>query len=98
MNEIFKHCCSTMDYILKEDKVLVKYDPVFREYYIKLRHDTAKQCMFYCPWCAQKLPHSLRDSWFDILQCDYKLQSPREDLRKIPKEFRTDEWWKKRGL
>jgi hypothetical protein len=42
----------------------------------------------------------LKDEWFDILEKEYELDNPAWDLEqkeKIPAEFKTDEWWKKRG-
>ena len=54
--------------------------------------------MEYCPWCGFKLPTSLRDEWFHILRTEYGLDNPCDDKRKIPKEFKSDEWWKKRKL
>lgn len=53
-----------------------------------------------CPWCSKKLPESLRDKWFEFLEKEYSLDDPhREEQEKlIPEEFKTDEWWKERGL
>jgi hypothetical protein len=58
------------------------------------------QGIMYCPWCSKKLPERLRDKWFETLEKEYNLDDPcREEQEKwIPKEFETDEWWKKRGL
>jgi hypothetical protein len=50
-------------------------------------------------FCGKKLPLSLRDEWFEILEKEYGLENPyEEDRKKVPKEFWTDEWWKNRGL
>jgi hypothetical protein len=55
--------------------------------------------MLFCPNCGTKLPSSLRDEWFDILEQEYGLEDPcEEDKQKVPQEFLTDEWWKKRGF
>lgn len=53
--------------------------------------------MDYCPFCGAKLPERLDGKLTEILQKEYGLTSWR-DYKKAPKEFRTDEWWKKRGL
>jgi hypothetical protein len=60
----------------------------------------ARQGVDYCPWCGTKLPESLFDTRFDILEKEYGIDSPYDDKQKdkIPAEFLTDEWWKKRGL
>ena len=61
---------------------------------------TAMQCLFYCPWCSEKLPKSVRSKWFDILNEEYNIDDPdsEEQEKLIPAEFKTDEWWKKRKL
>ena len=53
----------------------------------------------YCPFCGAKLPKELSDEWFDILEKEYGIDDPHDSQRdKVPAEFWTDEWWKKRGL
>ncbi len=62
---------------------------------------TARQCIDYCPWCGVKLPNDLRDQYFEILRNEY---DPEVDIfsikdnPSIPAEFKSDKWWKKRGL
>jgi len=93
-----KHCCELMDYLLSEGKIAMQYCPVFREYYIKLTKDIAVQGIRYCPWCAAKLPSSLRDEFFELVK-EYNIRTISEvDAAWLPEEFKTDEWWKKRGL
>ena len=53
--------------------------------------------MDYCPFCGAKLPERLDSKLTEILQKEYGLTSWR-DYKKAPKEFHTDEWWKKREL
>ncbi|HSC25213.1 MAG TPA: hypothetical protein VLB80_03300 [Candidatus Babeliales bacterium] len=54
----------------------------------------------YCPWCAKPLPKDLRDEWLEVLKEEYDLDDPdsKEQKKLVPEEFKTDEWWKKRGL
>ncbi|HEX4068764.1 MAG TPA: hypothetical protein VHX42_01575, partial [Candidatus Babeliales bacterium] len=60
---------------------------------------TSKSLMLFCPNCGARLPSSLRDEWFDILENEYGLEEPlHEDKEKVPKEFLTHEWWKERSL
>ena len=55
--------------------------------------------MKYCPFCGAKMPKQLYMSEYEnaleeVLGkdfCDIKEEE-------IPDEFKTDEWWKKRGL
>jgi hypothetical protein len=98
-----KHCCEDMEFFLGENKVAIGYLPELRFYYIKLKHSTADQGIFYCPWCSKKLADNLFDE-YDI-ELAKALNVDGDDLTKttfnknnIPKEFRTDEWWRKRNL
>lgn len=55
--------------------------------------------IYFCPWCGTKLPHNLADEWFAILAQEYNIIDPSaKDRHKVPLEFKTYEWWKKRGL
>ena len=79
------------------------YYPIFREYFIdyKEKYGGGIQLINYCPWCGNALPKSLRKKWFDILKRENNIETDIGEWRKrkdIPGEFKTDEWWKKRGL
>jgi len=55
--------------------------------------------ILWCPWCGTKLRKELSDQWYDILEKEYGICDPIvDDRKKVPAEFWTDEWWKKRGL
>lgn len=76
----------------------IEYCPILREYNITGNKGFK---MFYCPWCGSILPKRLRDEFFDILEKEYGIDSDIFEVLhnpKLPEEFRTDEWWKKRGL
>ena len=54
----------------------------------------------WCPWSGRPLPGGLRDQLFDIIEnelglSDFSVLSPISDL---PEEYRSDEWWRKRGI
>jgi hypothetical protein len=94
------HCCHWMEKFLQDSKVPLEYYPIAREYGIKLRGSSAIQLFDYCPWCGSKLPGSLRDEFFNILKVEYGVYTD-FDIKadpKISQEFKSDEWWKKRGL
>ena len=95
-----EHCCERMDFFLKEEKVDIFYYKRWREYAIGMKNGTsAVQIIHFCPWCAAKLPESVSDKWFDILESEHGIDtSTGAEKERIPEEFRTDEWWKKRGL
>ena len=93
------HCCLTMDAELARGGTVLHYSSKYREYGVKIPKSTGCMLMDYCMFCGTKLPESLRVPWFDILEQEYNLESPcEEDKKRVPKEFLTDEWWKKRGL
>ena len=48
----------------------------------------ARQLLFYCPWCGEKLPPSQRDRWYDELEA--RDINPNEDT--IPSEFQSAQW------
>ncbi len=95
-------CCFDMDSMLDNDDELynVNYSPKAREYYLKSLKGPYCRTIEFCPWCGSELPKSLSDEWFDILEKEYGLDMPKttNQMDKIPAEFKTDEWWKKRGL
>ena len=92
------HCCLTMDAGLSQDGAILYYDKQYREYGVDLGI-RGGMLIDYCMFCGKKLPLSVRDEWFEILEKEYGLERPGTgDSKKVPKEFLTDEWWKKRGL
>lgn len=98
-----KHCCNFMSEFISDKRVNIGYRSKFRKYFIPLSYEgeiTAIQCIYYCPWCGEKLPTSLTNKWFEILEKEYGLDDPDGKAQKklIPEEFKTDKWWKKRGL
>lgn len=89
-----------MEDFLNDARIPVQYYPISREYGIPLKGSSAIQLLSYCPWCGKKLPKSLRDEYFDILEKEYGLDNYDIDdhPERIPEEFKSDEWWKKRSL
>ena len=108
-----EHCCERMDFFLEEERVAIYYNPVYREYFIRLwSFPKAKHVIYACPWCGHKFSPSLIEKYFQILDseykivyCDYSEKYFKDDTEyehetevDVPKEFKSDEWWKKRGL
>ena len=91
------HCCELMVISLNDQKMPLEYGRVDREYSIILNHCSAIQVLTYCPWCGAKLPESLREKYYNTLKKEYGFKHPFDDPS-IPEEFKSDEWWKKRGL
>ena len=64
----------------------VGYDARFDEYWVAAGE--ARQLLFYCPWCGERLPASQRGRWFDELEA--RGIDPAADS--IPSEFQSGEW------
>ena len=94
-------CCNGM--ITSIERKEFKFYPQYRGvcYYIWRETDQAYGQYFikYCPFCGAKMPQNLYGPEYEeTLEkalgkdfCDIKEEE-------IPEEFKTDEWWKKRGL
>ena len=85
---------------LDQGEVAVRYNPRFRGYGIRiLDGGSSVQTLYFCPWCGGKLPDAdaLTDKWFKILEEMLPEFDGFADTR-TPDEFKSDEWWKKRGL
>ena len=55
-----------MDRHPQNDWQSVRYDPRFDEYWVTA--GGVRQCLFFCPWCGERLPPSQRDRWFDEIE------------------------------
>ena len=106
----YNWCCNSMKYsVTYEDKpepgCIVLYRHVWREFSIPSGDITSGEtahAVDYCPFCGSRLPRSLWDEWLTCLEDEYHLIKGEELLKdfltRVPPEFRSDEWWKKRGL
>jgi hypothetical protein len=88
------NCCNALSNGLKKAHSIYIYTPNHRKYGLV----TGCMIMDYCIHCGTKMPDLLRDKWFFILRAKYKLSDQDIDNEKIPSEFLTDEWWKKRNI
>jgi hypothetical protein len=88
-------CCDQMSFHIENREKIIVYDKLTRTYGIKVT-ETVRQKILFCPWCGEKLPSDLSKELesiiFDELDLD-DFQDPR-----MPEEFKTDAWWKNRGL
>lgn len=69
-----EHCCERMDFFLDEKKVLIYYNPIYREYFINLKSfRNYKHVIYNCPWCGYEFPKSLVDTYYEILADDFNI-------------------------
>lgn len=61
-----RHSRGHMDRHPQNDWDSVRYDSRFDCYWVEA--GGAKQQLFFCPWCGEKLPPSQRGRWFDELE------------------------------
>ncbi len=94
------YCCETFAALLKSQKVKVFYSAEMRYYTLATVSYSGYQRLYYCFCCGKKFPKDLWAKWHSILKKEYKVKDPWEAAYegKIPQEFMTDEWWKKRSL
>lgn len=99
------HCCEAMNYyadpLFREEHSIIRYHPEIRSYnFILHGHDSSFETrIVFCPWCGKKLPKRLIDEMEAVLKNEFGIiEKDWNDPSKIPLEFSTDEWWKKRNL
>ena len=103
-------CCDKITRIINTSEYPINYDPTLREFSLRLldffeglneqyipsaSSMYVLQLMEYCPFCGSSLPSSLRDEWFDTLRA-MGFEDPLE--QDIPEEYKSDAWWKEKGL
>lgn len=84
-----------MNLHINEKERIIKYHRATRKYFIQVTKSIFQQLRF-CSWCGLKLPKDLSKERAEIVFEQLHLNGC--DDPKLPREFRTDEWWKKRGL
>jgi hypothetical protein len=102
-----KHCCEIMDNWLVEKHAqqtgspVIRYSVNTRSYNFILHYDSLGSYLqfFYCPWCKTRLPEELGEKWCEVLKEELGIDDMDAQIyAKLPAEFKTDQWWKKRGL
>jgi hypothetical protein len=106
-----EHCCEQMTKQIEHLSIcddpfdcpdaIIDYCLIFDEYGI-IVHKPDARCVLsihFCPWCGAKLPESKRHLWFDTLEAmgftDITAFDDFSGRTDIPKEFLTDEWYRK---
>jgi hypothetical protein len=78
------------------DYVII-YLSQYREYCIRIENNI-HQKINCCPWCGVRLPDNLTEKFFSELSLFLNKDASLLDSDDFPPEFKSDEWWKKRGL
>ena len=99
-------CCGNMrDHVLIEydSEKFVDFDVTKRYFGIFRKNSPWSISISNCPFCGAKLPENLIDERWDTIMnelgSDYLPDDEGNPPKKeLPEEFKTDEWWKKRGL
>ncbi len=105
-----KHCCIALEGAIEDKNHSIFYSQRPRAYQVNvgrsfINEETGEvafevvDTLSYCPWCGKKFPKNLRKIWYDEIEAlGFELPLDPDDYNKIPKEYMTDEWWKKKGL
>lgn len=107
MEIIMDHCCKEMEYLIKDELAPIAYEASTRsygltipQYYLQPNELCISFYIMHCPWCGKQLPSNLADEWSEIVRSQFGItdELDQDQLKTLPEEFRTDQWWKKRGL
>ena len=93
------YCCQEwVDNWINDETVPVSYRPDMRYYYlISDSRAASTQVLEYCFVCKHVFPENLMSQWTDIQEKEYGINEPFFSDNN-PKEFNSEEWWRKRGL
>jgi hypothetical protein len=73
----------------------VIYLPAVRSFVVETKCDNELDIL-YCPWCGTRLPKDLVTELTNVIYQELSLSGYEDPL--VPQEFKTDMWWKRRGL
>jgi hypothetical protein len=95
------YCCKNwIDGWVNEDAVPVSYNPYIRFYYIMCYSKTWVQTISRCIVCNHEFPRELGEEWIVTLEKEYGLDEVTawRHPERVPEEFKSEEWWRKREL
>lgn len=81
---------------LREAYIYILKQGYFGPKFILPKTLCAIQEIYFCPFCGKKFPGSLRELWFEELR-SLGHENPSDD-DSIPEAYKSDKWWKERGL
>lgn len=96
MTEQMRLCLDTQPNPLDSPDVFLVWVSALDEYGIPVRDGSGSiRLIRYCPWCGARLPESKRERWLQELA---KLGIDDPTTQDAPEEFKTDQWWRRRGI
>lgn len=107
MSETKNFCCKEIELLINDPESPLEYEPTRRLYFLvsvpkEFRRKNELSIAFeisHCPKCGKELPKDLSDEWLSIVEKEFGITSPLDEkIETLPQKFRTDKWWKKRGL
>ena len=97
------YCCKNLQVSVERKEIV--YNPLRGCFWFYFKRDSDKSFglyrLGYCPFCGAALPKDRLLEFEEILEKEYNIELKDIDIHDpstYPKEFHTDEWWKKRGL
>jgi hypothetical protein len=108
----FDFCCNqlrnnvTLEKNRKKRQV-VMYEPDVRRFSVSVINegDSFLSPIMFCPYCGQRFLPFLEEKFSETIRRELGEEYLRQDddsydefISRLPQEFQTDEWWKKRGL
>ena len=91
-------CCNKIKEAIEKYNA-IEIEEEVRGYFINSSNKDVSLALNFCPFCGQNLGKRLNSEFYDILCKQYGIEYPETiEADKVPEEFKTDEWWRKRGL
>ena len=98
-----EYCCNEMKDTMECQKYDMYYDKKFSQTLCERRDGGVKWYWDYCPFCG-KCIKSKAKQYEKVIFDEFKINTKDENFdwntldQLLPAEFRSDEWWKNRGL
>ena len=98
-----EYCCERMRIVMESRKYDMYYDKQFSHYLCERRDRGPKWSWDFCPFCGKSIK-SKSEQYDKVLLKEFGISTKEDGFNwntldeRLPNEFKTDEWWKKRGL
>ena len=99
-----EYCCTEMQEIINDSSYDMEYDPREDETFLHSREGGGICWKFsFCPFCGRDIKGK-SEIFRKTIKDELGIDTEDEDFlwssldERLPEEFKTDEWWKKRGL